>query len=363
MATNNSIIRDINVRPVLVPMRRPILTGGGALEACPLVLVDMQTTEGLTGSTYVFCYSPLILKPMVSLLNGLGTMLSGEPVVPHVLSEKLQRTFRLLGPQGLVTMAVAAIDMAAWDLCAKAAGMPLVKLLGGDSQPIPAYNSNGLGIMDVNRVRKEAQDLVNAGFYAIKVRLGYPDARTDVEIVRAIRQAVPNNIRLMSDYNQALSVPEAIQRVAALDQEGLYWIEEPIRADNYAGYAQIKQTCTTPIQLGENFWGTHDMGKAIAAKSGDFLMPDVNKIGGVSGWVEAASLCRAYDIPLSSHLYPEVSAHLLAASSRRHWLEYVDWAEPILEEPVRVEDGHILPSVEPGTGIAWNETAVNRHLV
>ena len=356
-------VRSLHARALSLPMTRPIQTGGGSVAKIPLVLVDLETEEGITGCSYIFCYAAFVLEPLVKLLHNLGDLIKGDAVTPLALEEKLQRAFRLLGPQGFTAMAAAGIDSAAWDACAKAADLPLFQLLGGKAQPIPAYNRTGLGIIGAERASDEARALVEPGFKAIKVRLGYPDTKTDVEVVRAVRNAISDNIALMSDYNQALSVPEAVQRAQALDGEGLSWIEEPTRADDYAGYAHIRQSTQTPIQLGENFWGPHDMAKAIAAGSGDFLMPDVNKIGGVSGWLRAIALAGPSGIPISSHLYPEISAHLLAVTPTRHWLEYMDWADPFLQEPTVLEDGKILPSSTPGTGLAWNEQAVAKYLV
>ena len=355
-------VRGLRARAVLSPIARPLHTGAGAITKAPLVLIDLETEEGVTGCAYVFCYATFALAPVVALLDNLSELIVGERVAPLTLEEKLQRAFRLPGPQGFTAMAAAGIDMAAWDVCAKAAGQPLVRLLGGTAHPIPAYNSNGLGIMDADRVRAEAQELVDAGFRAVKVRLGYADGRADAAVVRAVRHALADDVVLMSDYNQALSVPEGISRAHALDGEDLCWIEEPTRADDYAGYARIRTASRTPIQLGENFWGPHDMAKAIAAGAGDFLMPDIDRIGGVSGWLRAAALAEPSGIPLSSHLYPEFSAHVLAVTPTRHWLEYMDWAEPVLQQPTRIEDGHAIPSAEPGTGVAWDEDAVARYL-
>lgn len=355
-------VRGLRARAIMSPMARPLHTGAGAITKAPLVLIDLDTEEGVTGCAYVFCYAAFALAPVVALLDNLSELIAGETVAPLALEEKLQRAFRLPGPQGFTAMAAAGIDMAAWDACAKAVGQPLVRLLGGTAHPIPAYNSNGLGIMDADRVRAEARELVDAGFRALKVRLGYADGHADATVVRAVRHALADDVVLMSDYNQALSVPEAISRASALDGEGLSWIEEPTRADDYAGYARIRTASRTPIQLGENFWGPHDMAKAIAAGAGDFLMPDIDRIGGVSGWLRAAALAEPSGIPLSSHLYPEISAHVLAVTPTRHWLEYMDWAEPVLQQPIRIEDGHAIPSAEPGSGVAWDEDAVARYL-
>jgi mandelate racemase len=167
----------------------------------------------------------------------------------------------------------------------------------------------------------------------------------------------------MVDYNQVLSVPEAISRARALDEEGLYWIEEPTRADDFAGHARIAREARTRIQIGENWWGPHDMAKSLEAGASDLAMPDVIKIGGVSGWLRAAALAEAEGMPASSHLYPEVSAHLLAVTPTRDRLEYLDLAGPILKEPVRIEEGHAVIPTSPGTGVEWDEESVRRYLV
>ncbi len=260
-------------------------------------------------------------------------------------------------------MATAGIDMAAWDALAKACGMPLARLMGGEPREVPAYNSCGLGLIGAERAAEEALELISPGFGAVKVRLGYPATDTDVEVVRAVRASVGEDVALMSDYNQSLSVAEAEGRAAALEGEGLYWIEEPTRADDYSGHARIRRGAKTPIQIGENWWGPHDMAKSVEVGASDYAMADAMKIGGVTGWLRAAALAEAAGLPISSHLFPEVSAHLLAVAPTSHWLEYVDWANPILEEHLKVEDGHARPPDTPGTGISWNEEVVQRYLV
>ena len=362
IASPRLTLRSFLVRAVNVPMPRPLQTSGGMVGTAPLVLIDLHTEEGITGCSYVFCYTPLALKPVAQLIANLETLIKGDVVAPLAIEQKLQRRFRLLGPQGLTGIAMAGIDMAAWDALAKASGMPLVRLLGGEPRPIPAYNSCGLGIIGSKRAGAEARELAAPGFKAIKVRLGYPDLKTDVEVIRAVRHAVGEDILLMSDYNQSLSVPEAIRRAQALDDEGLYWIEEPTLADDFSGHAQISRQAKTPIQIGENWWGPHDMAKSIAVGGSDYVMPDAMKIGGVTGWLRAAALAESNGLPVSSHLFPEISAHLLAIAPTCHWLEYVDWANPILQEPFKIKDGHVIISETPGSGISWDESGVERHL-
>jgi mandelate racemase len=355
-------IRDLRARPVNVPMRLPLQTSGGTVGTAPLALVDLFTEEGVVGSAYLFCYTPLALLPVAQLIANLAGCLRGDPVAPVEVDAKLRRQFRLLGDKGIAGMALAGIDMAAWDALAKSAGVPLVRLLGGTPRRLPAYNSCGLGIIGPERAAVEAQSLLEGGFSAIKVRLGYADGKADAEVLRAVRAAVGGKVRLMTDYNQSLTVAEACTRVTALADEDLCWIEEPTSADDYEGHAVIRAKATIPIQMGENWWGPHEMAKCAAAGASDLAMPDAMKIGGVTGWLRAAAIAESAGLPLSSHLFPEVSAHLLAVSPTCHWLEYVDWANPILQEPLRIEDGHAVISDTPGTGIAWNEQSVARFL-
>jgi mandelate racemase len=244
-----------------------------------------------------------------------------------------------------------------------AAGKPLSAMLGGIGRPIPAYNSNGLGLMAPEAAADEAEKLLAGGLRGVKLRLGHPTLEADLAAVRAVRSRLPDDVALMADFNQALTAAEAIRRGHALDGEGLYWIEEPIRHDDYRGCSQVARELRTPIQIGENFSLPVQMAEAIAASASDLVMPDLERIGGVTGWQRAAALAAAHGLPMSSHLFPEVSAHLLSITPTAHWLEYVDWADAILQEPLRIADGNAIVSDRPGSGLAWNDDAVKRYRI
>ena len=361
MSTIPLTIRNIRATPVNVPMTYVLGTSQQALREAPLLLLDLETEEGVTGRAYQFCYLPAAAPAIVVMLEEVLRTAKGDAVAPVELWEKLSRRFKLIGVQGIVRMAMAAFDVTCWDALAKAAGTPLVTYLGGTPRPVPAYNSCGLGLMAPAAVADEAEKLLAGGFRAVKLRLGYPTLEADVAAVRAVRSRIPGDIKLMVDYNQALTVQEAIRRGRALDGEGVYWIEEPIRHDDFAGCAEVARSLATPVQIGENFSLVHDMERALAAQSCDYMMPDLERIGGVTGWRRAAELAGSRGIKLSSHLYPEVSAHLLMVTPTAHWLEYVDWANAILEEPLRIVDGSAVVSSRPGNGLAWNENAVRKY--
>ncbi len=343
---------------VSVPMRFALGTSAATVREAPLLLVDLATAEGITGRSYLFCYRPSGAAAIAAVLRDAVALIGGERGAPIEIAAKLERRFALIGVTGVVRMALSALDMALWDALAVAAGKPLAALLGASPRPIPAYNSCGLGLMAPQAVADEAEMLLAGGFRAVKLRLGYPTLAEDLLVTRAVRERVPDSVSIMVDYNQALTVAQALERGRALAAEGIAWIEEPIRHDNVAGYATLTRDLAPPIQIGENFEGPKAMAQALAAKACDLVMPDAARIGGVTGWQQAAGVAAAYDVEMSSHLMPELSAHLLAATPTAHWLEYVDWANTILAEPLTLRDGAITASTQPGTGLAWNDGAV-----
>ena len=356
-------IRGVRSVAVELPMARALRTSAQTIDRATLLLIDLDTNEGVTGRAYLFCYLKAAAAPIARMLQEAARIVNGERLTPLELRTKLHRHFRLIGVQGIVRMAIAGLDVACWDASAIAAGLPLVRMLGGVPKPVPAYNSNGLGLMAPEAAADEAEALLEGGFRAIKLRLGYPGLDADLAAVRAVRRRVSGNILLMVDFNQALTVAEAIRRGLALEGEGIYWIEEPIRHDDYPGNAEVAAALATPVQIGENFSGPQAMAAALGAKACDYVMPDLERIGGVSGWQQAAALAAAAGIEMSSHLFPEISSHLLAATPTAHWLEYVDWANPILREPVRIVDGAAVVPDRPGSGLEWDEDAVERYRI
>ncbi len=354
-------VRNLRATPVLVPMTYVLGTSVQAVREAPLLLVNMETEEGIVGHAYQFCYLPAAAHAIAALLEEALRTVKGDRMEPAALWAKLSKRFKLIGVQGIVRMAMAMFDVAAWDALARAAGMPLATYLDGTPRPVPAYNSCGLGLMAPEAVADEAEKLLEGGFRAVKLRLGYPTLEADLAAVRAVRSRIPGDVAVMVDFNQALDVTEAIRRGRALDGEGIYWIEEPIRHDDFAGCAEVARDLATPVQIGENFSLVYDMERALAAQACDYVMPDLERIGGVTGWRQAAELARARGIRMSSHLYPEVSAHLLAVTPTAHWLEYVDWANAILAEPLRIIDGNAVVPGRPGNGLAWDDKAVRKY--
>ena len=357
-------VESIRARPVVVTLRRPIVNRLTTVEDWPLILIDLITAEGVTGRSYLEPYVVKAMRYLIPALEDLADLLKGRVVAPFDLFDSARKSLRYVGYGGQSLIAVSGLDMAAWDALAKAADVPLCVLLGGSVGPVPAYNSNGLWLKEPEALAQEAAELVTeGGFSALKLRLGRARSGADVAAIEAVRASVGEDVRLMIDYSQALDLAEALSRCHVIDELGLAWIEDPLVYDNLDGYARLTAELDTPVQTGEHFYGPRDLHRAVQMKASDLVMPDFMRIGGVTGWLRAAAIAGASGIPVSTHLYPEVGAHVLRVTETAHWLEWQDWAEPVLQNPFTVSNGHLEIPDRPGIGLEWDEDFIAAHLV
>jgi mandelate racemase len=356
--------KSIRARAVVLKLKRPVAIRIGNITDWPLILIDLFTEEGIVGRSYLEPYTVKTMRYLVPALQDFGEMLKGRQVAPAELYEAARKSLHFVGYEGQSMIAVSGLDMAAWDALAKARGVPLCVLLGGSVGPVKAYNSNGLWLHPAEKLAAEAIALRDeGGFTGLKFRLGREKVADDLAAIDAIRNAVGDDMELMADFNQGLTFDEALRRCHMIDNSGLAWIEEPIVYDNLEGFARLAADLNTPIQIGENFYGPRAMHAALRMKACDLVMPDFMRIGGVTGWLRAAAIAGAAGIPMSTHLYPEVGAHVMRVTETAHWLEWQDWADPILQKPYDVRGGMLhIPEV-PGVGLEWNEDAVAAHLV
>ncbi len=252
-------------------------------------------------------------------------------------------------------IAVSGLDMAAWDALAKATNLPLCVLLGGTVGPVRAYNSNGLWLKEPNAVAAEAVELRDeGGFTGLKLRLGRERVRDDVAAI----EAVPD-MALMVDFNQGFHLGEALQRCHMIDDLALAWIEEPIVYDNIQGFAQLTAELRTPIQIGENFYGTRDLQVALQQRACDFvILTSCASVGSPDGFEQPQSPeRREYPCPL----YPEVAAHVMRVTETAHWLEWQDWADPVLQKPYEIRDKP-LQSVREVHSVSKETLPAHRHV-
>jgi mandelate racemase len=363
MSLERLTLKGIRARPVVLTLKRPVVARIATLTDWPLILIDLYTEEGVIGRSYLEPYVPKSMRYLIPALHDLGEMLKGRRLAPIEFYEAARKSLHFVGYEGMSIIAVAGIDMAAWDALARAAGVPLCVLLGGNIGAVPAYNSNGLWLRAPAEVASEAIALrEEGGFNGLKLRLGRERVADDLATIEAVRDAVGSEMSLMVDFNQGLQFGEALERCHAIDHLGLAWIEEPIVYDNLEGYARLTADLKTAVQIGENFYGPRALYTALQMKACDYVMPDFMRIGGVTGWQRAAAIAEAAGIPISTHLYPEVAAHVMRVTETAHWLEWQDWANPILQQPYEVKAGKLhIPDV-PGIGLEWDEKAVAAHL-
>lgn len=364
MSSTRLTLRGITARPVVLKLKRPVVAKIATITEWPMILIDLLTEEGIVGRAYLEPYIVKSMRYLVPALNDLGALLKGRTVAPVELFDAARKSLHFVGYEGLSLIAASGLDMAAWDALARAAHLPLCVMLGGSVGPVKSYNSNGLWLREPAALAAEALELRDeGGFAALKLRMGRPRVSDDLAALDAIRKALGDDVELMVDFNQGLDLADALLRCHAIDDCGLAWIEEPILYDNLDGCAKLAAELKTPLQIGENFYGPREMHKAIQRNACDLVMPDFMRIGGVTGWMRAAAIAGAAGVPMSTHLYPEVAAHVMRVTETAHWLEWQDWANPLLQNPYAIKEGLLhIPNV-PGLGLEWDEDAVRHHTV
>ena len=355
------VIERLTVRKVIAPLPKPHKTASGTVEAAPLVLLDIMTRDGVTGSSYLFVYTPMMLEPVASLLRAFGEIITAEIAEPGDITAQLSAKCRLVGNQGATGMSISAIDMALWDNKARATGQPLASCLGFSTRPVRVYDS--LGQMSPDETAREVEQSLEAGFRCFKVKAGHENPATDVAVVRAIRAVAGDDCWIAMDFNQAFTPAESIARMQRLDGESVAWIEEPARAEDHYGHADVRRAIKTPVQTGENWWGIADMRHALAVGASDHVMPDLMKIGGVTGWQSAAALAMAEAKPVSSHLFCEYSVHLMTATPTALMLEWLDVAGIVNGNQPTISEGYAIPAPGDGAGLVWDESTIARYLV
>jgi L-alanine-DL-glutamate epimerase-like enolase superfamily enzyme len=362
--TNNGAapmkITAVRSRVVNVPLKRKVVARLGVFESAWFVLVDVETDAGISGSTYLWAFSSSGAAAMQKVLQELSEVAVGEnPFYSARLWKRMRSRITQWGHKGLSIIGMSGIDTALWDIVGKALNQPLSHLLGAVTDRLPTYASEGLWLTDdMHALANEAEELVGNGFKAVKMRMGRASMAADVEAVRIVRQRIGPDIMLMVDSNQGWDANYAIRIGRKLENFDLYWMEEPIPHDDLSGHRRIAQALDTPLTTGENIYTPHGFREVIEQQAADILMADLERVGGVTGWMRVAVLAEAWNLPLCSHLFPEVSVHLLAASPTATYLEHMPWASELFQEQLELQDGSILVPSRPGHGFNWNEDAI-----
>jgi L-alanine-DL-glutamate epimerase-like enolase superfamily enzyme len=352
-------IASVRSQIVSLPADEPLADGRTAPGATrEMVLVKIATRDGIEGLGVTFFGAALTAALKVAV-DALGALIIGEnPHAVEAIADKLRAAAGSSGTAGVFTLALSAIDTALWDIRGKALGLPVANLLGGFRDRVPAYASGALmRSLQLKEVETAARRLVERGWTAMKTQLALPggtEPETEVERIRAIREIIGPEVRLMCDINQRWTVPEAVQIGQRLEPFHLHWLEDVTACDDYAGIAGVAARLATPIAGGEYLWGIAPFRHMLQAGSVDIVMIDLVRVGGITQWRKVAGMAEAFNLPVVSHLIPEVHVHLMAAIPNGHFLEYMPWTQRLFEDPPLPVKSTLAVPAAPGLGLAFS---------
>ena len=365
-STANASITGVSIAILETPVSLEYTAAGHAVASNWHILARMTTDAGPEGIGWVVANRGGLVRAMASAAAELGSLLVGLNVLDHhAACRRMERAANWVGPGGLATMAMSAIDIAQWDAAGKILGVPLYRLLGGAADRVPAYASDGLWYsMPIDELQKSAAAHIAAGYAKIKLRLGASGSpQAEAARVRAVREAVGDRVGIMVDGTESWDEATAIATGRALQDAGVCWLEDPVDHRNIAGLSRLAAALDVPIAAGERLYGLDPFRRTLAARAVDVAIIDVARAGGITPWLKIAALAEAHGIPVAGHVVPEVHTHLLAAIPNASLVEYMPRSEPIFTTRLTLEDGCLLAPDAPGLGVTLDEDAVRRYRV
>jgi L-alanine-DL-glutamate epimerase-like enolase superfamily enzyme len=350
-------VTKVETQPVRVSLEPPVGSALGQIRCFGCILVTVRTDAGITGENLVFTLNDRRTRVLQAMIEELSDLIVGRDA-GHIAGfwARAWRDINFLGHQGVTVVGISALDGALWDALGKASGLPLYRLLGGARDRVPAYHSGGLWLsLSTPELVAEADRFKAQGFKAMKMRLGLPDPQQDIARVRAVREAIGPEIRLMADANQGLTEAQAIRLGRQLEEFDMTWFEEPLPAWDLEGLARVSAALDTPIASGETEYTRYGFRRMLDLRSADILMPDLQRVGGVSEFMRVGHMAESHDVPVSSHLFPETSIQVLGALANAIYLEYMPWFSRLYNEALVFEDGDALVPERPGWGFTFNQ--------
>jgi L-alanine-DL-glutamate epimerase-like enolase superfamily enzyme len=361
-------ISSIRSQIVALPADEPL---AGAAEnpsgTRPIVTLAVETDGGIIGIGVTY-FGGGLTGTLRSAVDELGAQLVGEdPLRVEAAAETLRAAAGSAGPGGIFHLALSAIDMALWDIRGKALNLPLWKLLGGARERVPTYASGALMRgLSLDRVVSAAATLKEKGFREMKTQLALPGETTpakEVERMHRVREAIGPDIKLMCDINQRWRVEQAIDIGRRLEDAGvgLFWLEDVTTADDYPGLARVTAALSTPVTGGEYLWGIVPFRHMVEARSVDIVMIDLVRVGGITQWMKVAGMAEAFNLPVVSHLIPEVHVHLIGAIPNGLTVEYMPWLRHLFDEVPQPVNGELAMPTAPGLGLKFDRSAIDRY--
>jgi L-alanine-DL-glutamate epimerase-like enolase superfamily enzyme len=328
-------------------------------------IVRIFDADGAVGTGYTYTIGtggPSIMK---LIENTLGPALIGREAMEI---ERIWRDLLFLTHAttvgAITSLALAAIDTALWDLKCRKHGQPLHLMAGGAQTRIPLYTTEGGWLhIETQALIDDALAAKARGFGGSKIKIGRPHVSEDVERLEAVRKAVGPAFEIMTDCNQRFTVDEAIRRARCLTPIDIAWIEEPLTADDLMGHVRLSQSTTIPVAVGESLYSPLHFREYLQQGACSIVQVDVARIGGITPWLKVAHLAECFNVPVCPHFLMELHVSLCAAVPNARWVEYIPQLDSLTTAPMRIEAGHAIPSDEPGLGIAWDLTAIEKQTV
>ena len=355
-------ISKLTTQLVNVPLDKPIKTAIHDMRSVGCVLVSLHSDEGLVGEGYCFTLNAVRLKAFDEVIHSYAALVEGQDAdFIEAIWEQIYQSVNPMGQKGITIGALAAIDTALWDLKGKALNQPLHRLFGAYRSRVKTYASGGLWLSQtIDELTCEAQQFIDQGFRSMKIRIGKDSWREDVERVRAVRDCIGDDIELLADANQALTVKQAIKLGHELEPYELAWLEEPVGAQNLQGHAEVRSRLDTPIASGETEYTRYGMRTMIDTKACDILMPDLQRIGGLTEMRKVAAIAASVDMPISTHIFTEQSLCIAGSSPNCISVEHMPWYAPLFNETMELEAGELIIPERVGTGFTFNTEAIKR---
>ncbi len=340
----------------------PFVSGVAAEKANPVV-VQLFTDEGLEGIGLAFTWNDQRVKSLKACVDDLKETIVGQDIFRWAEAwQKLWKVTQWMGHQGYPIYALSAIDTALWDLRAKALGMPVARLLGGFRDEVPVYASHLLFLnWSIDRLQKDAASLVKQGFRFMKMNMGNKPFQVELERLKAVREAVGDDIDIMVDVNWAWTVPQAVEMGRELEKHRVYWLEDPLTSNDPADWALVTNALALRVAGGETLTSKHDFRRVFENKALDVLMPDLQRVGGVTEWIKVAAMAEAWHLPVASHVFHEFSAHMVAAIPNGLIVEYMPWWEFLYKEPLPLKDGCLKIPDKPGFGLELDSEVMKKY--
>jgi L-alanine-DL-glutamate epimerase-like enolase superfamily enzyme len=353
-----------------VPVESAIADSMRTVSAVEFVGVLVTTSDGLVGTGYTITvgHGGRVVQTVLDDLY-LDELTGRDPrQVREIWHDLYYGKGLWIGRAGATAMAQSAVDIALWDLIARAAGEPLWRVLGAArSDRVPAYNTHGGWLnFSLEALTAQCAGLVESGYRAVKVKVGLPDRREDLRRLQAVRRTIGDDVLLMADANQTWDLTAACEAARRFEECALSWLEEPMHPDDVAAHRQLAQRTRIPIALGEHLYGTHAFRDFILAGAAEIIQVDVCRVGGITPWLDVATVAGAWNLRVCPHCgdLSQVHQHLLRAIPNGWLLEVIPlWQEGPFQDPVRVEGGQCVEPMTPGAGTAFLPAAFEKYRV